>query len=368
MRRLCILTSLLIPASSVIAQLSNRSFLLQPSAPTTRWGMSLDVLHFIKNNEYFSNLNPGATFIGVQGQGLIHYRLNEQNTLRTGIFLQQNYGESKPIARPVFQLDLKKKKWNFLFGNVLPHVNHGLPEPVYNYENVFTHPLETGLQIKHRSSRIDYDLWLDWRQRANAEKGRQEQLFFGQSAEISLIKTHTLKFSVPAFATIFHRGGQALQTNYIPMATRILAGGGGRFYLADSALILEGLCFQSLDNSPTPSQPFTNGWAGMGNIRLRLHHWHEVALSMWYAREFTSTFGAPMFSNVNLQDVYLNRNTRYLAMLRYVVSRPLVERKLWIDFRVEPYYDFQYKKTEFSMGLYFRYLGSNNLRIPGRLF
>jgi hypothetical protein len=43
-------------------------------------------------------------------------------------------------------------------------------------------------------------------------------------------------------------------------------------------------------------------------------------------------------------------------MLRYVYSRPIIPGKIWMDLRIEPYYDVERKGVEMSQGLYFRYV------------
>ena len=106
----------------------------------------------------------------------------------------------------------------------------------------------------------------------------------------------------------------------------------------------------------------------MGNAGKRLGKYHMGAASWWFAREFVSTLGNPVFSNVNLSYVYAHEHTRRLAMLRYVYSRPILGNNLWIDARLEPHYDLERGKAEFSHGLYLRYIkqGSFNIpRIPG---
>jgi hypothetical protein len=139
---------------------------------------------------------------------------------------------------------------------------------------------------------------------------------------------------------------------------------GLRLRSADTGFFIESYFLNSFDNSPTRTQPYDNGWASMSNLRFRIKKHHQIALTWWYANEFQTTLGNTMFGNVNLKDPYAHSGVRRLAMLRYVFSRPLAGTRLWIDFRFEPYYDFEFKKLEFSNGLYFRYISSLDFKLP----
>ncbi len=352
-------------SGSLYAQLSNDIFRMQPAMPESRWGTTFEATQFLKNNEYFNHINPGETIFGFQVKGLLHYRIQSNTTFSTGVFLQKDFGDAGFFTKaiPIFNFQIKKNKWVYNLGNIQPHIFHNLPEPMLNYENLFMHPVELGLQAKRQGKRLNYDAWLEWRQKMDETKGRQEMIIFGQSLEENLVQTGGITLSIPAAATIYHQGGQGLAIP-TPIATRINTMIGLRFKTNDSNFFLENLFLNSLDNSPTPVQPYKNGWASMTNLRFRLKKYHQIALTWWYANEFQTTLGNTMFTNVNLKDPYLHSGVRRLAMLRYVFSRPIAGNKLWMDFRVEPYYDLDYKKTEFSSGLFFRYVSTLDIKKP----
>lgn len=347
------------------AQLSNQFFRRGPAMPKTKWGGTFEALQYLKNNEYYNNLNPGSTLFGFQTRGLMHYRITESAVFSAGALLQRDFGDQQGLSRaiPLFNFELRRGFWLWNLGNIKPHIHHNLAEPLTDYENILRIPVEGGLQAIRRSESAWYDVWLEWRELANARQGTQERIVFGQSLEKRLVKTSSYYLSLPFQNVIYHQGGQALNLNS-HVRTHINVGAGLRLGRNDSLFLAEALWFGSMDNSPAPSQPYQDGWAIMGNLRLRPHPYHEIALSWWYAREFSSPTGNPVFSNVNASDVYLNRNTRRLAMLRYVFSRPVVGEKLWVDFRLEPYYDLEYKSAEFSHGLFFRYVETLQVRLP----
>lgn len=347
------------------AQLSNNTFRHGQDLPKSKFGLSVKNLQYTKNNEYYNGINPGATFFGFQSQAAFHYRLNQNVTFSTGLLLQRDFGDQKGLSKaiPLFNFQMLHKNWKWNLGNVEPHIHHNLVEPLMDYENIIKQPVEGGFQGIRKTKNMFYDFWLEWRQLANGEKGLQEKIVFGHSLEFALLNTSTLNVSIPVQAIIYHQGGQALNIN-AHVATRVQAAGGLRLRNSDTTFLLEGFVFQSLDNSETESQPYKNGWASMLNLRVRPWKSHEVALSYWQSREFISNTGNPVFSNVNFNDPYYNANTRQLLMLRYVFTRPIVQNRLWVDFRLEPYYDMQYQSLEFSQGLYFRWVETVNFKIP----
>lgn len=365
MPRVALFCLSMICVAGLKSQLSNSVFRQGPAMPETQTGFTFEALQYLRNSEYFSNLNPGSTLFGFQALPMLHYRISEHARFSTGLFMQRDFGDGRALNQliPVFNFGFESRNWRWNLGNIRPNIHHNLIEPLMNYENVIRQPVEGGIQGLRKTQKMNYDFWLEWRQKADDVAGKQEKIVFGHSLEQGLYSTSSFRLSLPIQAIIYHQGGQALHLN-AHVATRLTGAAGIRLRNKDTSILLEGFGLLCADNSDTRSQPFQNGWAAMANLRVRPFKYHEVALSWWFGRQFVTSTGNPVFSNVNLSDVYLNRNTRQLAMLRYVYSRPIVKNKLWIDFRLEPYYDFQYRNLEFAQGLYFRYIETLNIKIP----
>jgi hypothetical protein len=352
-------------AMAISAQLPNDVLNLAPPAPRKPIGLSFEAFPFLKNNEYFNTINPGETYFGFRTQAAAVFNLQPggKAQLSTGIMIQENYG-GKTTVKPVFQLSLKSySEWNYIFGALKSGTRHGLIEPLYNYEQTLFQPIEYGIQVRKNNNRVFYDGWLEWRQQLNPVSNRQEMLIAGQHFDYKLINGKRGFVSFPMQAILVHQGGQALNPP-VNISTRINAAAGIRLGKRDTSLLAEFYALQSLDNSPNPSQPWKNGWATMTNLRIRFKRFHTLAATWWFAREFSTTTGSPVFSNVNLNNVYANSHSRSLAMLRYVYSRPILGSKIWIDARIEPHYDFQRGRTEFSHGLYVKYITTGEIKIP----
>jgi hypothetical protein len=347
------------------AQLSNNLFRHANTRPENKYSISFEALQFLKNNEYFNGINPGETLFGFQTKSQIHYRINNKATFSAGLLLQHDFGDDRLFSKalPLFNLELEKKKWLFNIGNIKPHIHHNVNEALLSYENTMKQPAEFGLQSIRNSSKMYYDAWLEWRQKADGERDKHEEIVFGQSLEAKLFHTESYTLSMPIQAIVYHSGGQGLNLSG-HVTTQMLGAAGVRLTTKDTSLCVEGFVFQSLDNSGVLSQPYRNGNAYMGNLRFFPHKYHELSFTWWFAREFVSPTGNIVFSNTNWGNAYQTAQTRRLAMIRWVYSRPLVANKIWMDLRLEPYYDFERKGLEMSQGLYFRYVEQIGIKLP----
>jgi len=368
LRKLIALISIFASLQVSWSQLSNQVLNLSPEIPRKPTALSFEAFPFLKNNEYFNPIHPGETIFGFRSIAAGHFLLKSNNArLTTGVMFQHEYGEQRTKVLPVFTLSLfSKKNWHYHFGSIVSGTRHGMLDAMYSYENALKQPLEYGIQARKSSKTMFFDGWIEWRQKLNPETARREMIVAGANLDRQLIDLGALKFSIPIQFTIVHLGGQVVQ-NPMPIATRMNAAAGLKLQSADTGFLLESWYLQSLDNSPNPSQPWVNGWASMSNLRFRFARHHQLALTWWYAREFSTTVGSPVFGNVNNDYVYAHAQTRQLAMMRYVFARPIIGDNIWLDVRVEPFYDFGASKLEFSHGLFIKYITAGQLRIP-RIF
>lgn len=311
-------------------------------------------LHYNKNNEYFNRLNPGQTFFGTQLQPKLLYKPDTHLLFEAGVLLDKNYGDPKFISRiyPIVKLTYVHKDLFLRLGSLQSHINHGMPDVLLNYENAFMDPVEYGIQTVMTRKNLIYESWTQWKQNVDKETIRQEIIIVGQSLILKPIRKEKFKLDIPVQGFGYHKGGQAIP-GAPPLINRFILGSGLKLNF-NNKLILESYYFGSLDKSQNMQQPFDNGMGLMENIRW-LFRKHEFVFTWWYSREFVSTLGAPMFSNINFDEVYLFSNTRQLAMLRWNYTTHIIRNKMFLDARFEPYYDITAKKIEFSHGFHVRW-------------
>jgi len=334
-------------------------------------GFSFGNLMYCKNNEYGENNNPGQTFFGNQMWfgGKNYFTQNLSGSI--GLFLQYDFGDNKFPSKtlPIFNIEYKTKNSQLIAGTILGNSNHYLIEPVYNYENVFTKPLEYGLQYYTHNKIFNYQTWVDWRQFAKIATSQQEMISFGQTLNIHLIDSakYPVAISIPSSLLVYHQGGEALN---IPqrIQTSINATFGIRLSDKSKHIRTESFYLVSNDPSPTLNHAFKNGQGSMTNLTYffsqKDYSQHRIVASYYYAVEFYSPLGAPLFASELQGKPYLQSRKRELLMLRYQFEKVFYLQNMSdfkLDIRIEPIYHLEQKLFAFSTGIYLKYLIGNRI-------
>jgi len=331
-------------------------------------GFSFGNLFYCKNNEFGEPNNPGQTFFGNQlWFGGKHY-FSQNISSSLGCLLQYDFGDEKFPSKflPIFNLQYNTAQSRLILGSLLGNTNHNLIEPIYNYENTFTKPVEYGIQYFKFSKFINYQTWLDWRQFAKVETSQQEKISFGQTVLIQLLDTskYPVYLSMPGSLLVYHQGGEALN---VPQKIQTNLNGNLGFRISDrnNSFRLESFIVFSNDVSPSINHAFKNGNAYLTNFtvffreKLKLNQIknHRLVASYYKASEYYSPLGAPLFTSELYSKPYLNARNRELVMLRYQYEANfyfLNSQNIFIDFRVEPIYHIQDKLFAFSTGVYLK--------------
>lgn len=335
-------------------------------------GFSFGNLMYCKNNEYGENNNPGQTFFGNQlwVGGKSYFNQNLSGSL--GVFIQYDFGDNQFPSKflPIFQLKYTSKNSNFVAGSLYGNSNHNLLEPIYNYENNFTKPLEYGLQYFTSNQFFSYQSWIDWRQFAKIQTSQQEIISFGQTLNFHPIDSnlYPFYFIIPASLLVYHQGGEALN---IPQRIQTALNGtvGIRFGDKLNHIRFESHYLFSNDVSPVLSHAFKNGNGTLTNftVFLKNNTYKQIRLvaSYYKALEFYSPLGTPLFASELTGKPYYQARTREFAMLRFQYEKQIIlgnNSMLFIDLRAEPIYHIQQKLFAFSTGVYLKMnIGSNNI-------
>lgn len=336
-----------------------------------RSGFSFGNLMYCKNNEYGENNNPGQTFFGNQlwFGGKTYFTQNLSGSL--GLLLQYDFGDNQFPSKtlPIFNIEYKTNKSHLIAGTILGNANHYLIEPVYNYENVFTKPVEYGLQYYTQNKLFSYQTWIDWRQFAKIATSQQEKISFGQTINIHLIDStkYPVAISLPSSLLIYHQGGEALN---IPqrIQTSINATFGIRLSDKSKHLRAESFYLISNDPSPTLNHAFKNGQGSMTNLTYFFYQkdysQHRIVATYYKAVEFYSPLGASLFASELPGKPYFQSRNREFVMLRYQFEKVFYlpnTSDFNLDIRIEPIYHLEQKLFAFSTGIYLKYLIGNRI-------
>ncbi len=325
--------------------------------------LQLGALQYTKNNEYFQATNPGETIIGQRLWSVVEYQNSGTNILVTyslGAVLQFPFDQklsNQVQFKPIVRLTLQTPKSTIIAGNIDGHVNHNLPEAVYNYEWALKSPIEYGLAWNRNSKFLRWHSWLNWRQQAIIESSQQEIIVGGFSSSFTLLSPKTsnitnFSLEVPAFMIHQHQGGENLKQPQ-PIQNKNNSGLGLR--LKTKTLQAEYYGIQSLDFSPQPQQPYKNGFGHLVNISYFIKQNHRLVGTYWNANEFHSPLGAPMYGCVNLNNPYKNIQQKEVIFLRYAYLKRWMNNTV-SEFRLEPGLDLKTNDFLLSFGLYFRFI------------
>ncbi len=367
------------------AQLDNSSFYhnysdsskkLNETLNQRKLNLEIDYFGFFRNREFFETIADGYTLFGSQFLTKFSYSADTTLKFSAGIFLRKDFGSGNNNGnfnqiQPYFQFLYKKNRHQFIFGNLEGNLQHGLIEPLFNFENIINRRLENGVQYNYNSQNTSLDTWIDWVTMIYPYSDFDEEINFGLNVERSLIKYKNWQSTIPVQFTAVHKGGQINNTN-TSLVTIFNAAIGNKTtyyfrkngedndkenqdsYLKYIRTHIYGVFF--IDNSTIPSFVFKDGVGIYANLELATKK-HQLMFSYWRGQDFVAPLGGDIYSS--LSRIYapttINEPLRNLLILRILTnfSIPNVSKDdAKIVFRATPYYNFGTKEVNFSTGLY----------------
>ena len=160
--------------------------------------LGADLLFFGDNTEFANPFRSGDTTFGVSGQVFVDVSLNDDVTVRGGLFGLGRFGAHRFLehAEPAIALEIARGPSRFVFGSLHTAATrqdvagpddetlHRLLPPIQQETLTFTRGQEMGLQWLVTANRIDQDTWINW-QRLNTDDHR-ERFDAGYRASLGL--------------------------------------------------------------------------------------------------------------------------------------------------------------------------------------
>lgn len=320
----------------------------------TLW-LRLSNNNFLFDAEYFSPLEVGYTWIGVQLQPELVYRVTGRFLLRGGVYLLKYSGRKETSdVRPVFSAEYRFRKGVTLgMGSLYGSLNHRLPEPLYRYDRSMCDWPEEGVQLRVNTSRLKGDYWLQWRNFILPGDPFQEELVFGTSSYLRVAEQDGWRFTLPFFTMVHHQGGQ-IDSSPEPVHTfGNLAGGGAVKKEMEGSILraLEGemLGFHYFDLSGEPRYDFTSGWGlqAMGGMALP-HLW--IRAGYWYGNRFFASLGEPLFASVSEKSFPQEYPVRSLLLYKVRYVR-VFEKGISLTLYGDGYQDLRRGRFDYNVGL-----------------
>lgn len=323
--------------------------------------IGLNAFGFTRNNEYFNDIADGYTLFGYHLNPKLVYFPAEFVRIEGGIFLWQDFGNTKfTQIRPTFTVKIQRKNYSLLFGNLEGNLNHGYIEPLYDFEKVMNDNLETGAQFRLHRDRTQLDAWIDWERMIYPRDPFREEIAGGLTFTQTVKQSETgWQLDVPVQFTVQHKGGQ-IDSSDLPLLTVFNGATGfnlekklfGNFW---QSVYTKNYYVVNKDFSNEKQLAFAQGHGLYLNAGVKTR-WAEVMLSYWAGHQYVAEKGGRLFQSATtsfLHPGYQEPN-RKLLILRVMRDFELVDN-LFLTLRFEPIYDFQHPQLEFSHGFYIHY-------------
>ena len=302
----------------------------------------------------------GFTLFGFQLNPQLGYQLSKNFSIEAGIFLMKDFGNNNfTTIAPTFSLRYQKKNFKMIFGNINGSLNHGLIEPLYNFERLITNRLENGAQFIVNKKYFDVDAWIDWQKATYPRANNREQLWAGANLNIFKLKLNQLEFSIPLQGTIDHRGGQIdtskekvyVNVNYsagLALKYKFKTGKVQSIYadahfVADNRSLFDSVVFRSYGNGI-----FTNAGVTAFNTNL--------IFTYWFGNNYLNDFGGHLYSSESSSVHFAGTNQRYRSLVIMRITKTLtLAPNVFLTLRAEPYYDILQNLLEYSFGFYINF-------------
>ncbi|RZL17120.1 MAG: hypothetical protein EOO89_09505 [Pedobacter sp.] len=338
---------------------------LRPDSLSRGFSVDLYNFNFVRNYEFFNNLQDGYTLYGTQLMPQLVYSPNAHLLLSAGAYFRKDFG-SRGIyeIEPLFSLKYNKDNLTLIFGALEGNVNHRYVDPLFDLERKLVSPIEYGTQLVIEKKNLFIDTWISWEKMIYKPSPVQEVISGGISAERTITDKNNFKVSLPVQFIATHEGGQIDTGNTPPLTTlfngavgiklrKTLSGNGAfRDVFTDNYLIAY------KDFSPIKRRAFESGLGVWLNVGVTTKIGTFVA-SYLDASGFISIKGMPLLQSVS-QNVnhpgYAEKN-RKVFMLRHSMQKELV-KNLFLDLRLEPHINLNSpgaNRIDFSNSIFLSY-------------
>lgn len=325
---------------------------------TGRLDLEIDNLNYLRNYEYFGKIPLSYTLLGYQFIPQLKYQLNKNFLIKGGIFIRREFGRDGFVTTaPVLTAKYQKKSFSMILGTLEGSTNHRFIEPIYDMESLINDRIEQGAQILLDKKKLWLDWYIDWEKAIERYELYREEFTSGVSARLKLVNNERFRMELPLQIMMAHKGGQ-IDTSDLPVETLMNSAVGASFQFFTNSSFLNSIVTEHYytyykDMSGSKLQPYRDGtgWYSSLVFKTRII---DVDARYWKGREFIGPRGNPLYSSVSEKIQGHTERERELFFLSFIYNRELFSN-LFLDLRIEPYYDLRNKFTEYSYSVFLRF-------------
>lgn len=328
---------------------------------SNHWGITLNNFNYLRNTEYFNDIEVGRTLFGYQLNPSLFIQPTEHVKLQAGVFIRSDFGGYPVYTQilPTFSLKLNYNHTSFIFGTLEGALAHRLYEPLFDINSAIERRIENGFQLKHESERNFLDVWLNWEQFIERGSPYKEQFTAGLNYTPVMLDNETgFTLSVPLQGTAFHRGGQIdTDTSNMIMVFNGAVGLEAKQQFETGflrSLKADVVSVYYQENTNSGYFPYRNGQGQMANLYAESAMGLGLMLSYWKGYQYIAPRGTTLYQSVSLDNPGLTRANRELIFVRFLYHKTLASN-LYLSARLEPVYDVKASLLDFSYSLYISY-------------
>jgi hypothetical protein len=311
---------------------------------------------FFKNNEYKNNFSPGYSLSGLFAEPVLEYHPDAKTTIRGGVHLLKYYGRDNfDRVLPVISIQHDvSEHFSMLFGTLNGTTNHGLIEPVQDFEDYLINNYENGIQFLLNYPSFRSDIWLNWEQFIKKDDPFPEIFSMASNSEFRLFDWQGLSLSVP-FSTVFRHTGGEIDKYWIPGGTRLNLVHGLRVHLDVEDPFFNSLYavqnfieFIEVNPGNHITIPYGHGSYTRAGFETSIGSFEA---GYWKSSNYNAPRGNPLFLSVSEKDPLFYQISREMLVFKYQYRYDLTDY-LRFAFRFEPYYHFDTGRIDHSWSVY----------------
>lgn len=318
--------------------------------------------NYVRNYEYTNDFHDGYTLYGTQLQPQLVYQAHPNLAITAGAFIRKDFGDNGVYeAKPLFSAKYQKRDISLIFGTLEGGIHHQYIEPLYNFEQHITNPIEYGTQFLLEKQHFKVDAWIAWQKMIYKGDAAKEEIIGGATTETIVSNRNGLKLSIPVQFMVYHQGGQIDVLKEIPISTLTNGAAGFKLHKTIDRRVKEIYTDNYIavykDFSSDKRRAFDQGFGLWLNAGVETTFGHLVA-SYWKGDQFMSIKGMPLYESVsyNLNNAGFTQKIRSILSLRYAYQKELIPN-FYLDVRFEPHLDLDHsdKQLQFNHSFFLTY-------------
>ena len=326
--------------------------------PNTTKAFIFENTNYLKNTEYKSNIEQGATWAGSQFHPQFLLKTKNQFSFKAGVFIQKDLGNNSfRKLIPTYTLSYTAKNIKVNFGTIEGSLDHNLIEPFYAIENYIDKRIENGIQIKGKYKKFTCDQWVDWEKMIYRNSNSQEVFTAGISSNTCLIDKKYFKLNFPVQILVRHNGGEIYSQPHLPIKSQFNFAYGTSFKFLfnnkNDYLKLDLYFTFYEDISPTKADSFIDGSGQYFSLSYKKNNFTTM-LNYWDAHQYISPLAEPIMLSKSREYPGDYIQYRKMAMLRFFYQ--LKASNNWaLIARINNIYDFSENSYNNSVDIFFKY-------------